>query len=107
MRTIRVAIIPSRFRVTKCGLDWALKRRKSLCPEPGMVLEILLLILDSLGLAPEFVVPGTGLFGVSNGTHWDGMIGLLHRNEADISIPALTATPERRQGRNTNDVTKF
>ncbi len=107
MGTIRVAIIQNRIRVTKCGIDWALKQQKHLCSEPGMALEILLLILESLGLKPEFVVPETGLFGGSNGTHWDGMIGLLHRNEADISIPALTDTLERRQGRHTNDVTEF
>ncbi len=107
MRTIRVAIIRTRFRVTKCGFDWALKRRKHLCSKPGMALEILSIILENLGLKPEFVVPEAGFFGGSNGTQWDGMIGLLQRNQADISIPVLTDTPERRQGSHTNDVTNY
>ncbi len=61
-----------------------------------MALEILLLVLQGLGFQAEFVAPETGFFGGFNGTHWDGMVGLLHRNEADISIPVLTDTPERR-----------
>ena len=95
--TIRVALVRGQEKVTQCGFDWAIGSSKYLCKKPGFALELMLLILKNLNLRPEFVVPKSGLFGGLNGSRWDGIVGLLARNEADVSVPVLSQTEEREK----------
>ncbi len=94
---MRVAILSSGIppRITPCGYRWPMRMESNLCQRPGISLEMLLLVLNNVSL--QFVTPKSGSYGHFNGTHWNGLVGLLHRKEADISVPILTQTSQRLQ----------
>lgn len=54
-------------------------------------------ILDSLGRQYEVVVPDDHEYGVFREGNWTGMIGMVHRGEADLAYGGLIITEQRRK----------
>ena len=63
----------------------------------GMDVDILKIMAQRLNFTIQYLKTEDGTYGArdANG-HWVGMVGMLHRNEADIAIPFMEDSPDRR-----------
>ncbi len=96
MEKVRIGIVESNLRITHCGFLWAINGQKGvLCRKPGFALELLLMAIQNLHLNPNFLTPTTGKYGVLTKNGWDGIVGLMQKNQTDLSVPLLTPTVER------------
>ncbi len=99
LSVIRVAFpadLTGSLRITPCGLERIANPLAIECSHPGISMDVLDLVREILNFTPRFVSPQTGRYGaLTPNASWDGVIGLLHRNEADICLPVITPTPQR------------
>ncbi|XP_076315020.1 putative glutamate receptor isoform X2 [Tachypleus tridentatus] len=67
-------------------------------PKSGMDLQLLNVIAESLNFRYVIKLPSEREWGIKlpNGS-WSGLIGMLHREEADIALNQLTVSKERRE----------
>ncbi|GFS34635.1 glutamate receptor ionotropic, kainate 1 [Trichonephila inaurata madagascariensis] len=65
---------------------------------PAIEARFLHLVSESMGFDYELMVPGDGFFGheLDNGS-WTGIVGMLHRNEADMAFAYLSMNYDRYQ----------
>lgn len=63
----------------------------------GFVIDLMDQVSSMLNVNYELKVVKDGKFGFYNGTHWNGMIGEVMREDADVAVAPLTVTRSREE----------